>query len=282
MKIIAMSDLHLGQKPWQVRKAFAMAREAELILLAGDLTNDGTPEQMDLIRRCVSEVLPDTPVLAVAGNHDYPRLPSPMIGVWDYPALQDWLLKRQPFPCVVDNSGAYAVRVGEIEVIGLNCAWHWRRFKFVDGAQLKWLEAHLDGSDAGRHILLCHAPLLAHNPKRGDTKPYLSRDGQLQRIVDAHTNILFLSGHTHISMETPGGCVAYDRQRSNLYINDGSIRPTTVLKADGTPERESADGNLVKLEIRESQISVIGVSVRDGRTLCQDIFPKIPLEREPV
>lgn len=269
MKIIAMSDLHLSQKPWQVRRAFAMAREAELVLLAGDLTNDGTPEQMERIRRCVSEVLPDTPVLAVAGNHDYPRLPSPMIRVCDYPALQEWLLKRQPFPCTLDSSGAYAVRVGKIEVIGLNCAWHWRRFKFVDGAQLKWLETHLDGSDAGRHILLCHAPLLAHNPKRGDTKPYLSRDEHLQRIVDAHTNIVFLSGHTHISMQTPGGCVEYDRQRNNLYINDGSIRPTTVLKEDGTPKQESADGNVVELKLWESRIRVTGVSVRSGQTLFQ-------------
>lgn len=180
MKIIAMSDLHLSKKPWQVRKALCMARNAGLVLLVGDLVNDGTPEQMDLMRQCISDVLPETPVLSVAGNHDYPRWPSPMIRVWDYQALQEWLLIRQPYPYRLDDSGAYAVRVGNMEVIGLNCVSHWRRFKFVDGTQLKWLEDHLDGSDAVWHIILCHAPLSAHNPKRNDRKPYLSRDEQLQ------------------------------------------------------------------------------------------------------
>lgn len=268
MKITAMSDLHLSKKPWQVRRAFAMARDADLVLLAGDLVNDGTPEQLELMQRCVSEVLPDTPVLAVAGNHDYPRWPSPMIreGICDYPALQDWLLKRQPYPYILDDSGAYAVRAGEIEVIGLNCAWHWRRFKFVDGAQLKWLEDHLDSSGPGWHIVLCHAPLLAHNPKRSDTKPYLSRDGQLQRIVDTHRNIIFISGHTHISMEN-GGCVEHDAERNNIYINAGSIRPTTVLKEDGTPEPESGDGNIVELYTGENMAIVSALSVKTGRQI---------------
>lgn len=61
MEIIAMRDLHLSKKPWQVRKAFAMARKADLVLLAGDLVNDGTPAQFELMRKCISEMLPDTP-----------------------------------------------------------------------------------------------------------------------------------------------------------------------------------------------------------------------------
>lgn len=266
MKIVAMSDLHLSKKPWQVRRALAMARDADLVLLVGDLVNDGTPEQFERMRKCISEVLPDTPVLAVAGNHDYPRWPSPMIreGICDYPALQDWLLARQKYPYILDDSGAYAVPVGDMEVIGINCAWHWRRFKFADGAQLRWLEDRLNSSDVGWHILLCHAPLLAHNPKRSDHKPYLSRDGQLQRIMDAHRNIIFISGHTHISMES-GGCVEHDVARNNIYINDGSIRPTTVLKEDGKAVPESGDGNLVELEFNEDQITVTGVSLRTGQ-----------------
>ena len=46
MKILAMSDLHLNKKPWQVRKALRMGHDADLVLLVGDLVNDGTPEQL--------------------------------------------------------------------------------------------------------------------------------------------------------------------------------------------------------------------------------------------
>ena len=269
MKFVVMSDLHLSKKPWQVRKALNMGADADAVLLVGDLTNDGTSEQMALMQQCIAKVLPNTPVLAVAGNHDYPHQPSPMIreGFCDYPALQDWLLQRQPYPYVLDDSGAWAVRMGEIEVIGLNCVWHWQQFKFQDGAQLTWLEEHLDTSNAKWHIILCHAPLLAHNPKRNDTKPYLSRDDKLQSIIDAHKNILFISGHTHVSMESPVGCVEQDAARNNIYINDGSIRPTTLLTADGLPEENAFDGNVVELLIGENEIMITGISTNTGQRI---------------
>jgi len=266
MKIVAMSDLHLSKKPWQVRRAFSLAKNAELVLLAGDLVNDGTPEQFALLQQCISEVLPDVPVLAVAGNHDYPPLPSPMLrdGICDYPALQDWLLARQPYPYELDGSGAYAVQVGQIEVIGLNCVWHWRRFKFPGGDQLRWLDAHLAASGAARHILLCHAPPQAHNPKGVLLKPYLSRDDQLQQILDAHRNIIFLSGHTHICVESPG-CWNLDTGHNNLYFNIGSIRPTTVLKQDAKAEPESTEGNLVRLVVEQYRTEFRPISMQTGR-----------------
>lgn len=275
MRLMVMSDLHLSKKPWQVRRALKMGVDADAVLLVGDLTNDGTPEQMELMHQCIKEVLPDTPVLAVAGNHDHPHQPSPMLreGICDYPALQDWLLARQPYPYLLDDSGAYAVRMGQIEIIGLNCVWHWRRFKFKDGTQLKWLENHLDTSDARRHILLCHAPLLAHNPKRSDTKPYLSRDEYLQRIIDAHSNILFLSGHTHISMESPALCVEHDEAQNNIYINDGSIRPTTLLTEDGRPEENAADGNVVELLMEENRTKITAISAKTGGEISHAEYP---------
>ena len=258
MRFVAMSDLHLSKKPWQVRKALNMAKDTDAVLLAGDLVNDGKPEQFEEMYRCIEEILPSTPVFSVTGNHDYPPYPSPMIrdGVGDYPALQQRLLSRQSHPYIQDASGAYAVGMGEVEIIGLNCATHWRRFKFPNGDQLKWLSAHLDASNVRWHIILCHAPLLAHNPKRSDRQPYLSRDDQLQKIIDAHRNIIFISGHTHVSMNSQVSCVEWDEPRSNIYINDGSIRPTTVLRADGRAEQTPDTGNLVLIEIDENQVQI--------------------------
>ena len=271
MHIVTMSDLHLSGKHWEVRRAFRLAKDADLVLLAGDLVNDGKESQFALMQKLICEELPDTPVLAVAGNHDYPREPSAMIRqeICDYPALEDWLLTRQPYPVTRDESGVWAVRAGETDFIGLNCIWHWRRFKFIDGAQLRWLEQHLAHSDALRHVILCHAPLLAHNPKRSDTKPYLSRDAQLQEIVDRHRNVIFFSGHTHVSLESAVSCVEYEAARNHLYISDGSIRRTTVLTAEAKPLRQSADGNIVALRLSREGVTVTGRSVIDGRVLYQ-------------
>ena len=266
IRIIAMSDLHLSKKPWQVRKAFRMSQGADLVLLVGDLTNDGTAAQMELMHKCIEDVLPDTPVLAVTGNHDYPSNPAPMIpvGSCDYPAMQRWLLGRQPYPVETEPSGAWAVRIGDMEILGLNCASHWRRFVFRNGDQLRWLSEHLETSDARRHIVLCHAPLLSHNPKRSDKKPYLSRDDQLEAIINAHRDIIFISGHTHISMESAIPCVEYDRERNNLYINDGSICPTTVLTPAGKPTAAPAVGNIVELMLSSEGVTVTGRSMVDG------------------
>ena len=269
MKIIAMSDLHLSKKPWQVRKALKMADDADLVLLVGDLVNDGVPEQFERMHQCISELLPKMPVLAVAGNHDYPYAPLPAIreGICDYPALQKWLLESQPYPFTQDDSGAWAVQIDEVDIVGLNCVSHWRRFKFTDGAQIKWLEQYLNGSNTRWRIVMCHAPLLSHNPKRSDTKPYLSRDEKLQSIVDSYDNIIFISGHTHVSMESPGGCVEHDTARNNIYINDGSIRPTTLLRSDGKPETLPADGNVVELLLDTDALTVTALSLNTGKAI---------------
>lgn len=165
MRFVAMRDLHLSKKPWQVRKALNMAKESDAVLLAGDLVNDGKPEQFEEMYRCIEDILPDTPAFSA----------------------------------------------------------------------------------------------LAHNPKRGDRQPYLSRDDQLQRIIDAHRNIIFISGHTHVSMNSDVSCVERDKLRSNIYINDGSIRPTTVMRADGKVEQAPDTGNIVCIDIDKQQVRITPV-----------------------
>lgn len=268
MRILAMSDLHLSKKPWQVRKALRMGSNADLVLLAGDLVNDGTPEQWACMHTCIAEVLPDTPVLAVAGNHDYPRSPSPMIRreICDYQSLAEWLLGRQSYPATVDSCGAWAIHCGEAEILGLNCVTHWRKFLFPQEAQLRWLETRLNEQRAPWRIILCHAPLLAHNPQRTD-RPYLHRNKQLQEILNAHKNVIFLSGHTHVSMESAIPCVEYEENRNHIYINDGSIRPTTLLQQDGRPAQKPADGNVVELLLEGNQLALTTYSTKTAEPL---------------
>lgn len=261
MNIMVLSDLHLSRKPWQVRKALQRGNGSDLVLLTGDLTNDGISSQFDLIFRCISDILPEIPVLAVTGNHDYPITPFPDVkyGICDYMTLQEWLLRRQSYPYYLDKSGAYVVLIRNIEIIGLNCVNHWRNFQF--GEQLEWLEKHLSDNRVGWHVVMCHAPLRLHNPL-GNPMPYVNRDKELQAIIDRHKHCLFLSGHTHVSMESSVPCIEYDEDNQNLYINSGSIRPTVILdhkrKSDGT----TAQGNVVKIELTdwECKVSVIGMT----------------------
>jgi Icc-related predicted phosphoesterase len=72
IRIAATGDIHLGREGDQQRwaEAFAGLRDrVDLVLLAGDLTTHGEPEQAAMVAAAAGEL--DVPVLAVLGNHDW-------------------------------------------------------------------------------------------------------------------------------------------------------------------------------------------------------------------
>jgi Icc-related predicted phosphoesterase len=72
IRIAATGDIHLGREGDQERwaEAFHGLRDrVDLVLLAGDLTTHGEPEQGAMVAAAVRDL--DVPVLAVLGNHDW-------------------------------------------------------------------------------------------------------------------------------------------------------------------------------------------------------------------
>ncbi len=272
-----VTDLHLSDKPWRVGKALALAGTGDGVLCAGDMVNDGTAEQFALLRRLIEDRLPpDTPMLAVAGNHDFPVPSVPDTGEGFF-VLQERLLDRaERLGLAVERGpgGGWAAGLKGVDIVGLNAAVPGRRLAFRDPEQLFWLDRHLTDTKAAWHVVLCHAPLLSHNPQRrrpGDM-PYFSRDGQLQKILEAHRNILFLSGHTHISMNCLTGCVETDRERRILYVNGGSVRTTTLKPEEPLRPREWTDGNMLWLDLTPSQAEITAASLVSGRRIDRGYY----------
>jgi uncharacterized protein len=71
IRVAAAGDIHGSEEErTRLQQAFAAAdREADLILLAGDLTTYGEPEQGAVLAEVTHEI--ETPVVAVLGNHDW-------------------------------------------------------------------------------------------------------------------------------------------------------------------------------------------------------------------
>jgi uncharacterized protein len=72
IRIAATGDIHLGREGDEERwaAAFAGLRDrVDLVLLAGDLTTHGEPEQGAMVVAAVRGL--DVPILAVLGNHDW-------------------------------------------------------------------------------------------------------------------------------------------------------------------------------------------------------------------
>jgi Icc-related predicted phosphoesterase len=72
IRIAAAGDMHYGGEhdAGRAKAAFAsLAGRADLVLLAGDLTTHGEPEQAAILAREAAQL--DVPVLTVLGNHDW-------------------------------------------------------------------------------------------------------------------------------------------------------------------------------------------------------------------
>src|SRR6058998_3110534 len=71
IRVAAMADLHCGRASSGVfQSAFAQASEqADVLLLCGDLTDYGLPEEAHVLARELSAV--HVPMIGVLGNHDF-------------------------------------------------------------------------------------------------------------------------------------------------------------------------------------------------------------------
>lgn len=256
-----MSDIHLSGKPWAARQALHNANQ-NVILIPGDLTNDGFAEQFRLFEEAIDCAAPEKLILSVTGNHDQLRIPCEDYD--GYAVFQERLLHRaEDMGCCVEYGpdGAYTALVNSVDVIGLQCVVEGRRFS-MSKAQLAWMEEHLNLSD-GWHIILCHAPLLAHNPHRNDGAPYFGRAEALQRIVNAHGNIILISGHTHTSPNIPRNTVEYDAANKVIYIDDGSVAPTELCGETLMP-KEWKDGTITNVELFKNHIRITSESAASG------------------
>ena len=71
VRVAAVGDFHCGEEDaGRYREAFAKVNaEADVLVLAGDLTRRGTPAEMRVVTQELADVR--IPILAVLGNHDY-------------------------------------------------------------------------------------------------------------------------------------------------------------------------------------------------------------------
>src|SRR5436190_3551177 len=73
IRIAAAGDIHFGEREGDRERAAvafgALGGRVDLVLLAGDLTTHGEPEQAAIVADACRDL--GAPVLAVLGNHDW-------------------------------------------------------------------------------------------------------------------------------------------------------------------------------------------------------------------
>lgn len=261
MKIAVLSDIHLYRKTERVRCALEAAKGAEALLITGDLADRAQREQYELLSACIREQLGGIPVYCVSGNHDNPNRDDSSFREFEGRINAEKLYDAE-------QSGAFYRRLEGLDIIGLNPVYHQKQFFFTDkGSQLAFAEEKLRESDAPFHILMCHPPLIAHNPQRTmDMSPYIAKeqDARLQRLVDSSRNVMVLSGHTHLKPQ-----LEFDQGQNNIYINCGSVCPTET----GDKSAPLQQGNVTMLDIGEKSVQVCISGIHTGKEFFSRAFP---------
>ncbi len=71
MRIAAIADIHCRiDNPQAIEELFeGIDQQADVLILAGDLTDTGLPEEAETLAKCLKDIR--IPILAVLGNHDH-------------------------------------------------------------------------------------------------------------------------------------------------------------------------------------------------------------------
>lgn len=80
-------------------------------------------------------------------------------------------------------------------------------------------------------------------------------------MIDRYENIIYISGHTHVSPNYEKACAEYDA--GVLYLNDGSV-VLTELKGQELYPAEWKDGVITELRISDDMVEITMKSAQSG------------------
>ena len=210
MRIAAVADLHFSPQSYdRIREPLGRARdEADVLVLAGDLTNYGKLEEMESLLNALVRIR--VPTVAVLGNHDYEG------------GKQDELIRMLTAEGVkvLDGTGYERDGVGFAGTKGFPggfgrgvlTAFGEPQIKaFVQAAidEAMKLERGLMQLRAEKRVVVMHYAPVAETV-RGEPEqifPYLG-SSRLAEVVDRHGANMVLHGHAHHGMldgKTTGG-----------------------------------------------------------------------------
>ncbi|MDH2427510.1 metallophosphoesterase [Sphaerisporangium sp. TRM90804] len=216
IRVAAVGDVHLGEdiRGRYRRTLDGIEERADVLLIAGDLTRHGTPEE----GRIVAEEFRDlpVPVVTVLGNHDYQSDAEEEVAD---------LLREAGIQVLQDDStivecGPDGVRLGLVGGKGFGGGFAGKCASEFGEPEMKAFVRHtreiadlwqkaLKGLDADYRVVLSHySPVkdtLAGEPL--EIYPFLG-SYLLAEAVDSEGADLFIHGHAHAGEEkgvTPGG-----------------------------------------------------------------------------
>ena len=178
--------------------------DIDFLLLPGDLTQDGEPQNHQWLSEYV-QTLP-FPVYVIPGNHDIPCVTGDNPG--KNPAIP-----YQKFPSYYPHCGYrnrnelyYTCELHPgVQLVALNSNifdTNGKQLGCLDQEQLEWLENLLPSLENQFVLVMIHHNVIEHFPGQADhalSRRYmLDNASELKQLLSAHNVRLILTGHLHV------------------------------------------------------------------------------------
>lgn len=230
----ALSDVHVNSASAQghFKQAVTYLNDVEnvdFICVAGDLTNEGTAEQLQSYGNYVKAYSPNTPVYEVTGNHDLQSRTS-----------------EAPFDFLTPYTGHnlyYSFTQGNDVFImfGMSGWYSYTQSSIFSAASLQWLYEILESNRNKRCIVFQHCPNFegSGNPYTPAPTSDLLSTGTgvvFKSLMEHYTNVIWFHGHTHISFESQKDCsyANYDRMFGCQSVHIPSTMAVKTINSEGT------------------------------------------------
>jgi len=258
----ALSDVHVvyDTAAEDFKRALSYLNDAEDVAftcICGDLTDNGTTTQLAQYKAIVDSHSPDTPVYAVAGNHE--QWASTSSG-----HLQDYTGK--PLYYTFEHRGDLFVMLG---VVSGN-----EGSLFASG-ELDWLETTLNENAERKRVFVFQHVLAAETS--GDVLgiyPYTklrtnAESVRFKTILRAHPNAIWFHGHSHMKfyLQKYGDIANYDHVLGCHSIHIPSLAVPRDISASGGYTTVHADSEGYVVDVYPDGIHLRGRDFVKGEFL---------------
>ena len=217
MSAVLISDTHIDTKTTDAKNDFdsgirdmaASKVAADMLIITGDLTNNGKAEEYDVLFSSITKKAPVKKVITAIGNHD----------AWSTGFINNFTTayNQRTFSSITGpyysySTGGYTVLVLGTEK-GLQESADFQNQAYLSDTQLSWLDTELSKACSSSDkpvFVVCHQPINGTNRQYeawalggvGNQSDQLL--SILKRYADAGHTIILSSGHLHNSIGYSG------------------------------------------------------------------------------